>query len=211
MTPESWIRQPEILKLQILRIGQLVVLCVPGEVSTMAGRRLRAAIKAAVKDHWGNVTVEISGITNDYSSYITTYEEYQIQRYEGASTLFGPHTLEAYIQVEPHLMQWIKLCLQEFVKLAKDMVNDVHSKSVIQPPDYVEDLWSFTFPVELDTAPPGSELGGVRSDRSKDCYSFGETVEVEFWYAVPQLESKQFFSSGQGIHATVCGSKIIPS
>lgn len=26
-------------------------------------------------------------------------EEYQIQRYEGASTIFGPHTLSAYIQL----------------------------------------------------------------------------------------------------------------
>lgn len=27
----------------------------------------------------------------------TTYEEYQVQRYEGASTLYGPHTLGAYL------------------------------------------------------------------------------------------------------------------
>ena len=39
--------------------------------------------------------VVIAGLTNDYSHYVTTYEEYQVQRYEGASTLFGPHTLGA--------------------------------------------------------------------------------------------------------------------
>jgi neutral ceramidase len=27
-----------------------------------------------------------------------TFEEFQVQRYAGASTLFGPHTLEAYQQ-----------------------------------------------------------------------------------------------------------------
>ena len=49
---------------------------------------------------WGKgVTVVLAGLTNTYSSYITTFEEYQIQRYEGASTIFGPHTLDAYIQV----------------------------------------------------------------------------------------------------------------
>ena len=49
---------------------------------------------------WGkDVTVVIAGLTNTYSSYVTTYEEYAMQRYEGASTIFGPHTLDAYIQV----------------------------------------------------------------------------------------------------------------
>ena len=52
-----------------------------------------------VQPSWGNVTLVIAGLTNTYSSYITTYEEYQAQRYEGASTIFGPHTLDAYIQV----------------------------------------------------------------------------------------------------------------
>ena len=49
---------------------------------------------------WGkDVTVVLAGLTNTYSSYVTTFEEYAMQRYEGASTIFGPHTLDAYIQV----------------------------------------------------------------------------------------------------------------
>ena len=49
---------------------------------------------------WGSdVTVVLAGLTNTYSSYVTTFEEYAMQRYEGASTIFGPHTLDAYIQV----------------------------------------------------------------------------------------------------------------
>ena len=35
---------------------------------------------------------------NTYTHYIATYEEYQKQRYEAASTIYGPHTLSAYIQ-----------------------------------------------------------------------------------------------------------------
>jgi Neutral/alkaline non-lysosomal ceramidase, N-terminal len=46
------------------------------------------------------VHLVIAGLTNTYSSYITTFEEYGVQRYEGASTLYGPHTLDAYIQVQ---------------------------------------------------------------------------------------------------------------
>ena len=52
-----------------------------------------------VKPVWGDIHVVIAGLTNTYSSYVTTIEEYSIQRYEGASTIFGPHTLDAYIQV----------------------------------------------------------------------------------------------------------------
>ena len=37
-------RQPSIVDVQILRVGQLVILCVPGEFTTMAGRRLRDAV-----------------------------------------------------------------------------------------------------------------------------------------------------------------------
>ena len=43
----------------------------------------------------------IAGLTGTYSSYVTTREEYAAQRYEGASTIFGPSTLDAYIQVSP--------------------------------------------------------------------------------------------------------------
>lgn len=34
--------------------------------------------------------VVVAGPANIYSHYITTREEYGIQRYEGASTIFGP-------------------------------------------------------------------------------------------------------------------------
>lgn len=37
------------MDIQILRVGQLVILCVPGEFTTMAGRRLREAIHAQVE------------------------------------------------------------------------------------------------------------------------------------------------------------------
>ncbi len=41
-------RQPSIVEIQILRVGQFMILCVPGELTTMAGRRLREAMQAQV-------------------------------------------------------------------------------------------------------------------------------------------------------------------
>lgn len=52
----------------------------------MAGRRLRDAVRTALISEGGqefkNVHVVIAGLTNTYSQYVTTFEEYQVQRYE---------------------------------------------------------------------------------------------------------------------------------
>ncbi|KAI4388499.1 hypothetical protein MLD38_000820 [Melastoma candidum] len=83
--PYAW--APAILPIQILRLGQLIILSVPGEFTTMAGRRLREAVKETLlsngKGEFGNDTrVVIAGLTNTYSQYIATREEYSHQRYE---------------------------------------------------------------------------------------------------------------------------------
>ena len=52
----------------------------------MAGRRLRDAVKEVFisdsKDPGSNIHVIIAGLTNTYSQYVTTFEEYEVQRYE---------------------------------------------------------------------------------------------------------------------------------
>lgn len=53
----------------------------------MAGRRLRDAVKTVLtsgrnKQFDSNVHIVIAGLTNTYSQYVTTFEEYQVQRYE---------------------------------------------------------------------------------------------------------------------------------
>lgn len=57
------------------------------EFTTMAGRRLREAVKNTLitngNGEFGNDTqIVIAGLTNTYSQYITTFEEYAHQRYE---------------------------------------------------------------------------------------------------------------------------------
>jgi len=52
----------------------------------MAGRRLRDAVKTVLTSEddfeFDNIYIVIAGLSNTYSQYITTYEEYQVQRYE---------------------------------------------------------------------------------------------------------------------------------
>lgn len=59
----------------------------------MAGRRLRDAVKTvlttgAKREFNGKVHVVIAGLTNTYSQYVTTFEEYEMQRYEVSKLVF---------------------------------------------------------------------------------------------------------------------------
>ena len=89
---------PQVLPVQLLRVGTVAVLGIPGELTTMAGRRLRTTILDALSAT-GVAHVALGTYANEYAQYITTLEEYSSQQYEGASTLFGPPTLQAYQQV----------------------------------------------------------------------------------------------------------------
>ncbi|KAF3552710.1 hypothetical protein F2Q69_00017577 [Brassica cretica] len=175
-TPYDW--APSILPVQMLRIGQLVILSVPGEFTTMAGRRLRDAVKSFLisldnKEFGNNLHVVIAGLTNTYSQYITTYEEYEVQRYEGASTLYGPHTLTAYIQ--------------EFKKLATALVNGQTLPSGPQPPDLLDKQISLLAPVVVDSTPLGVSFGDVKADvPPKSTFRRGQQVNATFWSGCPQ-------------------------
>ena len=87
-----------VLPFQLIRIGNLAVLALPWEVTTMSARRLRKNL-LDVLTPIGIDTVVIAGLANEYVNYLTTREEYSSQQYEGASTLYGPWTL-AVVQQE---------------------------------------------------------------------------------------------------------------
>jgi neutral ceramidase len=85
---------PQVLPVQLLMIGSVALVGVPAEFTSTAGRRIKARIRTALGPAVTHVAV--SNYTNGYAGYVTTAEEYQAQHYEGASTLYGPHTLAAY-------------------------------------------------------------------------------------------------------------------
>lgn len=100
---EPW--TPTVLPFQVLAIGDLWLAAVPVEPTTTAGRRIRAAlaheIRAAHPED--DPIVVVAAYSNDYSSYATTEEEYYEQWYEGACTMFGPHTAAAMVDIVRHL------------------------------------------------------------------------------------------------------------
>jgi hypothetical protein len=87
---------PHVLPVQLVCVGSLAIASVPAEFTSTAGRRLKERLQSSFGASLTHVAV--SNYSNGYSGYVTTPEEYSAQHYEGASTLYGPHTYEAYAQ-----------------------------------------------------------------------------------------------------------------
>uniref|UniRef100_A0A8C3C8E7 Neutral ceramidase n=2 Tax=Cairina moschata TaxID=8855 RepID=A0A8C3C8E7_CAIMO len=170
--PHPW--HPDIVDVQIATIGSLAIVAVPGEFTTMSGRRLREAVKFEFDSHGtAGMDVVIAGLCNVYTHYITTYEEYQVQRYEAASTIYGPHTLSAYLQLYRGLARAI----------ATNTVQDLPSGP--EPPFF--NITSFTLvpAVVPDRTPVNKTFGDVLQE-VRQHYRVGEVAEVTFVSANPR-------------------------
>ncbi|XP_066591652.1 neutral ceramidase [Prorops nasuta] len=163
--PYQW--QPKIVSTQLAVIGNIVIAGVPGEFTTMSGRRLREAIKSVLNDASDEETsVIVAGLCNTYSDYITTPEEYQIQRYEGASTIYGPHTLTLY--------------LRQYQELAMAAILGKNLEPGPTPPDLAsKSLISLVTPVLYDTPKWGTNFGDCVQQPSSDALP-GDTVKASF-------------------------------
>lgn len=92
---------------------------------------------------------------------------------QGASTLYGPHTLSAYIQ--------------EFKKLAMALINGDTIESGPQPPDLLDRQISLLPPVVVDVTPPGINFGDVKTDVPfNSTFRWGDLVRATFWSACPR-------------------------
>ena len=168
---EPYPLSPWILPLQIIKIGSLVLTSIPGEITTMAGRRLRESVHSILKDDGVKYSV-LAAYANAYAGYITTKEEYDIQDYEGASTHFGPYTLKAY--------------QQEFGKLASAIKEGTPVGPGPNPIDLSDKQTTLQTGVIVDTQPlPWIPFGKVETD-VYSCYKPGSTVSVVFWGAHPK-------------------------
>uniref|UniRef100_A0A182JAR3 Neutral ceramidase n=1 Tax=Anopheles atroparvus TaxID=41427 RepID=A0A182JAR3_ANOAO len=176
--------QPKIVPTQILLIGDFAIAAVPAEFTTMSGRRLRAAVRQASLDSTGEeVAVVIAGLSNMYTSYVATPEEYAIQRYEGASTLYGPHTLTIY--------------LEQFRKLMHAIRQGETLDAGPVPP--VEDDKQITLStgVVFDGHPFGWYFGDCKLQPRDTPYQRGETVRVMFIAGNPRnnlMHEKTYFT-----------------
>lgn len=118
---------PQIMPLQILKLGTIALFAIPFEITTIAGKRLKASLEEwLIGDKFKEVI--LCPYANAYNGYITTPEEYRLQLYEGGHTVFG---------------EWSLAALQtELEKLAKEMLKPKGERSLnndIIPPTFSED------------------------------------------------------------------------
>ncbi|KAI9698885.1 MAG: hypothetical protein M1820_007306 [Bogoriella megaspora] len=181
--PYDW--APNIVDIQMFRVGQLLIIISPGEATSMSGRRWRSAIANATSTALPDLTssnddnsttspvVVLGGPANSYTHYIATPEEYQVQRYEGASTLYGPNTLNAYINLTTTLLPY----------LAADSTSSPPAGP--QPPLNTNISLDFITGVVQDNAPFGKSFGDVISDVAKS-YTAPSVANATFVGANPR-------------------------
>jgi len=116
---------PTVLPLQIIILGQIALICCPGEFTTTAGRRLLETVAQRLQPR-GIEQVLICTYCNDYMGYVTTREEYQEQAYEGGHTVFGQWTLAAF-------QTRFSLLADELLKEDSCRVHDRHTRPMPPP------------------------------------------------------------------------------
>jgi neutral ceramidase len=82
---------PRAMPLMVVRLGDRAIATIPGEMTVEMGRRTRAAVLAALRPA-GVTKVALAGYANEFLHYFVTPEEYEMQHYEGGSTLFGKYS-----------------------------------------------------------------------------------------------------------------------
>jgi neutral ceramidase len=176
--PYAW--APEIVDIQVLRVGQLLIIISTSEATTMSGRRWTEAIAEQSKGVLSikDPLVVLGAPANSYAHYVTTEEEYSRQRYEGASTLYGPNTLAAYINLTQTYLPYLG---------SKSEVGKLPSlKPGPSPPCNVNNSLSLISGVVYDGTPIGKSFGDVLSSPDDAMHWPGDTVSTTFVGANPR-------------------------
>ena len=131
---------PKFVQFQIIKINDMVVLPLPFEVTTQAGKRITAAVGEQFSPGQVNYAWVASN-ANGYFGYTTTPEEYSAQHYEGGHTLYGQYST-------PYLTK-------QLVKLAQDMQRGTVAE--MQP------RWQYELALMPQSAPTFKPASGNRA------------------------------------------------
>ncbi|HEU4408170.1 MAG TPA: neutral/alkaline non-lysosomal ceramidase N-terminal domain-containing protein [Polyangiaceae bacterium] len=81
---------PRLGPVALVRVAGGAIATAPGELTTVTGQRVREAVRARLGE--APAALPVVGLTNSYLQYFATGAEYELQLYEGASTLYGPRS-----------------------------------------------------------------------------------------------------------------------
>ena len=79
-----------------MRLGKIAIAYVPGEITTVAGKRLKTYLSKELET-LGVEHVFLTSYANAFMGYVVTPEEYDKQCYEGGHTIYGRDTLRGII------------------------------------------------------------------------------------------------------------------
>ncbi|KAG0641458.1 Neutral/alkaline nonlysosomal ceramidase [Tuber brumale] len=175
--PYPW--APNIVDVQMFRVGQLAIIISPGEATTMSGRRWKKAVAEELNSTGiigsGDSWIVLGGPANSYTHYIATPEEYAVQRYEGASTLYGQFTLGAYISL-----------YKKYIPYLGATPPSIPIPPGPSPPINTNTSISLINGVAHDSPRLGKNFGDVLTDVASIPYSSGSLVKVVFVGANPR-------------------------
>jgi neutral ceramidase len=168
----SWLNKvvpliAERAPVQLLRIGHLYLIGIPAEVTIVAGLRLRRTVADIVGAALHDVLV--AGYSNGYLHYVTTPEEYDDQRYEGGSTMFG---------------RWELPALQQVVAGLATAMRDGHPVQAGCPPADLSHRRRTRRRLAADAPVAGHRFGDIL-EAPGSRYQAGETVRAVFAGAYP--------------------------
>ncbi|CAG0881629.1 unnamed protein product [Darwinula stevensoni] len=173
--PYPW--QPEVVETTLGMIGNVAIAALPGEFTTMAGRRIRDRLRRVMRSHGKrDPKIILAGLSNTYTSYVATFEEYQVQRYEGASTIFGPYTNAAYID--------------QFEKLADALFDGATMRSDLFPPNLLDKQISLLNLIMPDHPPVRKDFGDC-SLEPEGMYRRQDSVHVAFVSGNPRNDRRK--------------------
>jgi neutral ceramidase len=184
-----------VLPFQLFRIGNLALIGLPWEVTTMSARRIRRHLLETLAPA-GVDTVVIAGLANEFVNYLTTREEFSSQQYEGASTLFGPWSQAAAAQESLKLAR----AMRDGVPIDPGPARPAQTPGLMRPPYNASDLPGIegTFGALVADVPPTAAPGDTvraewhaghpRNDlRLQQSYIYAERQRIDgSWEVVAQ-------------------------
>jgi hypothetical protein len=99
----------------VVQLGNTVISFVPGEITLAVGHRINSAVLASARQGHPQLVKDavIVGLANGYMNYVTTREEYELQAYHGASTVYGRQSAHFLIYTFECLARYLTLDAQK--------------------------------------------------------------------------------------------------
>ncbi|OUR92505.1 hypothetical protein A9Q81_16260 [Gammaproteobacteria bacterium 42_54_T18] len=156
---------PHKRQLQVLNIGDFVMLALPFEVSVEAGRRFTASVDAVLEaSDIRHKQVFVTSLANGYTGYTVTPEEYARQFYEGGHTLYGPKST-------PFLAEKLASIVEDLTIKGNFADLPLQQELSFKTCHYFEPIAS-TVKTKTQVAVLNQPVYQQKSDSEEECWSF---------------------------------------